>query len=125
MPRGHDPGTSIARNGAGVQAERSTQGRKPVEALYPQSKNARKAADGVHGAISSLAESATPGVEKIADIAKASLSGGAQRIVSAQADLVDGVRTYVRDRPFTAVTLAALIGALAVSRLFGNRSTGG
>lgn len=96
-----------------------------MEALYPQSKTARKAADGVHEAISSLAESAPPAVEKIAGIAKASLSGGAQRIVSAQADLVDGVRAYVRDRPFTAVTLAALLGALAVSQIFGKRSTGG
>lgn len=86
-----------------------------MEALYPTSKTVQKAAEGVHGAIESLAAKAAPAVEKIADVAKSSLSGGAEKVVSVQADLVDGVRTYVRDRPFTAVALAALLGALAVS----------
>jgi ElaB/YqjD/DUF883 family membrane-anchored ribosome-binding protein len=95
-----------------------------VEALYPTSKTVQKAAEGMHGTIDSLAAKATPTVEKIADIAKASLSGGAEKIATVQADLVDGVRTYVRDRPFTAVALAALLGALALSAIVRTRTTG-
>jgi ElaB/YqjD/DUF883 family membrane-anchored ribosome-binding protein len=73
---------------------------------------------GAHEAVDRVGAKATPALEKLSESASAarqSLEARAGQLAHVQGEVVDSARAYVRERPFTALAAAALIGALAVS----------
>lgn len=93
----------------------------PWDELNPQSSEgiAQRLADGAQSAIDRVAERTTPAVEKIADSARAVVDATLGKLERVQGDSLDSVRTYVRDRPFTSLAVAVLLGAL-VGSVFSN-----
>lgn len=75
---------------------------------------------GAHEAVDRVGSKAAPALEKLTESASAArqtLESKADKLASVQGEMLDSARVYVRDRPFTALAAAALIGALAVSMM--------
>ena len=75
---------------------------------------------GAHEAVDRVGSKAAPALEKLTESASAarqSLETKADKLATVQGEMLDSARTYVRDRPFTALAAAALIGALAVTMM--------
>lgn len=72
---------------------------------------------GAHEAVDRVGLKAGPAIERLSESASAarhSLGNKANELANLQGEMLDSVRNYVRERPFTAMAAAALIGALAV-----------
>jgi ElaB/YqjD/DUF883 family membrane-anchored ribosome-binding protein len=75
---------------------------------------------GAHEAVDRVGSKAAPALEKLTESASAarqSLETKADKLATVQGEMLDSARIYVRDRPFTALAAAALIGALAVTMM--------
>ena len=75
---------------------------------------------GAHEAVDRVGSKAAPALEKLTESASAArqtLESKADKLATVQGEMLDSARTYVRDRPFTALAAAALIGALAASMM--------
>jgi ElaB/YqjD/DUF883 family membrane-anchored ribosome-binding protein len=75
---------------------------------------------GAHEAVDRVGSKAGPALEKLAETAgsaRSTLESKAGELANVQAEMLDSARSYVRDRPFTALAAAVLIGALAASML--------
>ena len=73
---------------------------------------------GAHEAVDRVGSKAAPALEKLAESASATrqtLENKAGELATVQGEMLDSARTYVRERPFTALAAAAVIGALAFS----------
>ena len=104
----------------------STRQNSPLDELKPQSSEGlgQRLADGAQAALDRVAEKSTPAVDKIADSAKAVVDATIGKLERVPGDSLDSVRTYVRDRPFTALAAAALLGALLGGLLSNSRYRG-
>lgn len=97
--------------------------RSPLDELKPELKTqgddnvTKRLAETAQSAIDRVAEKATPAVEKIAESAKSVVDATVSKLGTVRGDPLDSVRTYVRDRPFTALAAAALLGAVFSSML--------
>lgn len=101
----------------------STRPKTPLDEMKPQGTEniGRRLADSAQAAIDRVAEKTTPAMEKFAESAKAVVGATVGKLETVQGDAVDSVRNYVRDRPFTALAAATLVGVLA-SHLLSSRS---
>lgn len=75
---------------------------------------------GAHEAVDRVGAKAAPALEKLtesASTARHSLESKASHLAETQEQMLDSARSYVRERPFTALAAAALLGALAVSMM--------
>lgn len=75
---------------------------------------------GAHEAVDRVGAKAAPAIEKLSESASSarhSLEARAGQLAQVQGEVVDSARAYVRERPFTALAAAALIGALAANML--------
>jgi ElaB/YqjD/DUF883 family membrane-anchored ribosome-binding protein len=69
-----------------------------------------------HGALDRVGAKAAPALEKLnesATSARLTLRAKAEQLAIVQGELLESARAHVRERPFTALAAAALIGALA------------
>lgn len=67
---------------------------------------------GAHAAVERVGTKAAPALEKLH-----SLEARAGQLAQVQGEVIDSARSYVRERPFTALAAAVLIGALAANLL--------
>jgi ElaB/YqjD/DUF883 family membrane-anchored ribosome-binding protein len=75
---------------------------------------------GAHEAVDRVGGKAAPALEKLTESASAArqrLETKANQLATVQGEMLDSARTYVRERPFTALAAAAVIGALAASMM--------
>jgi len=75
---------------------------------------------GAHEAVDRVGSKAAPALEKLTESASAArqtLETKADKLATVQGEMLDSPRNYVRERPFTALTAAALIGAIAASMM--------
>jgi ElaB/YqjD/DUF883 family membrane-anchored ribosome-binding protein len=75
---------------------------------------------GVHEAVDRVGVKAAPALEKLTESASAtrhSLETKANQLATRQGEMLNGARTYVRERPFTALAAAVLIGAVVASMM--------
>jgi ElaB/YqjD/DUF883 family membrane-anchored ribosome-binding protein len=75
---------------------------------------------GAHETVDRVGVKAAPALEKLTESASAarhSLETRANQLATMQGEMLDGARSYVRERPFTALAAAALIGALVASMM--------
>jgi ElaB/YqjD/DUF883 family membrane-anchored ribosome-binding protein len=75
---------------------------------------------GAHDAVDRVAAKAGPALNTMDETARSaftSLEGKADQLATAQAELIESAREYIRGRPLTALAVAALIGALAAGVL--------
>jgi len=72
---------------------------------------------GAHEAVDRVGVRAAPTIERLSESASAArhaLGNNANKLAALQGEMLDSARNYVRERPFTAIAAAALIGALAI-----------
>src|SRR5512134_1566198 len=75
---------------------------------------------GAHEGVDRGGSKAAPALEKLTESASAArqtLESKAYKLATVQGEMLDSARTYVRERPFTALAAAALIGAIAASMM--------
>ena len=75
---------------------------------------------GAHEAVDRVGSKAAPALEKLTESAGAArdtLETKASELATVQGEMLDSARAYVRQRPFTTLAVAALIGALAASMM--------
>jgi ElaB/YqjD/DUF883 family membrane-anchored ribosome-binding protein len=82
-----------------------------------------------HGYVDRLAQGAHDTVEKVASRStqvgesvrtmRDSLQARAEHLIDARGELIESARGYVRERPFTALLAAALVGVLVANMLRG------
>lgn len=75
---------------------------------------------GAHEAVDRVGAKAAPALEKLSESASSArhtLEERAGQLAQVQGEVIDSARAYVRERPFTALAAAALIGALAANLL--------
>ena len=82
-----------------------------------------------HGYVDRLAQGAHDTVEKVAQrstqvgdsmrTVRDSLQSRAEQLMDSRGELIESARSYVRERPFTALLAAALVGVVAASLLRG------
>ena len=73
---------------------------------------------GAHEAVDRVGSKAAPALERLTETAGAArhtLEDKAGELAGVQAEMIDTARSYVRERPFTALAAAVIIGALAAS----------
>lgn len=91
------------------------------DALRPGSeKLVDRMIQGAHDAVDRFGNKAGPALERLTESAGAArhtLEDKAGELASVQAEMIDSARSYVRERPFTALAAAVVIGALAASML--------
>lgn len=106
----------------------------PIDVSDTARDSIHRASIGAHKAIDKAADAARPAVERMASgahrtvdavagaasRAKEVIGGKAERFMSAEAQLVESSRTYVRENPITSVAIALGVG-YALSRLLNSR----
>ena len=75
-------------------------------------------AQGAHDTVDKVAERSTRMGESARSMRR-SLQSQAEHLIDARGELIESARGYVRERPFTALLAAALVGVLAASLLRG------
>jgi ElaB/YqjD/DUF883 family membrane-anchored ribosome-binding protein len=83
-----------------------------------------RVAQTAHETVDRVAAAARPAIERLtsgASTARETLQSKADQLGALEEQWIASARTYVRDHPFTAITIAALAG-LIIGRLGGGRS---